>query len=100
VASAGSKRLVAGPRGGGRDTAKIRAHVTEGHHVYLRAVGGSPVELATVRDAFEEALRARAAGLLPERGPRGGARWSARYALRRAAWHILDHAWEIEDRLP
>ena len=24
--------------------------------------------------------------------------WSPRYAVRRAAWHVLDHAWEIEDR--
>ena len=26
--------------------------------------------------------------------------WSPRYAVRRAAWHVLDHAWEIEDRTP
>jgi hypothetical protein len=25
-------------------------------------------------------------------------RWPARYAVRRAAWHVLDHAWELEDR--
>jgi len=25
--------------------------------------------------------------------------WPARYYVRRAAWHVLDHAWEIEDRL-
>jgi hypothetical protein len=38
-------------------------------------------------------------GELAERGPRGGIRWPARYYVRRAAWHVLDHAWEIEDRL-
>lgn len=27
-----------------------------------------------------------------------GGRWPARYAVRRFAWHVLDHAWEIEDR--
>ena len=26
--------------------------------------------------------------------------WPPRYAARRIAWHVLDHAWEIEDRLP
>ena len=31
---------------------------------------------------------------LTERG------WPPRYAARRIAWHALDHAWEIEDRLP
>ncbi|CAN5828742.1 hypothetical protein BH20CHL8_BH20CHL8_11020 [soil metagenome] len=24
--------------------------------------------------------------------------WTPRYFVRRAAWHVLDHAWEIEDR--
>jgi hypothetical protein len=24
--------------------------------------------------------------------------WPYRYAARRFAWHVLDHAWEIEDR--
>lgn len=23
--------------------------------------------------------------------------WPVRYAVRRMAWHILDHAWEMED---
>ena len=24
--------------------------------------------------------------------------WSRRYFLRRTAWHVLDHAWELEDK--
>ena len=24
--------------------------------------------------------------------------WSPAYAIRRIAWHVLDHAWEIEDK--
>lgn len=24
--------------------------------------------------------------------------WPPRYAARRIAWHVLDHAWQIEDR--
>jgi hypothetical protein len=24
--------------------------------------------------------------------------WPPRYAARRIAWHVLDHAWEVEDR--
>ncbi|HEV2372237.1 MAG TPA: hypothetical protein VGS19_08715 [Streptosporangiaceae bacterium] len=24
--------------------------------------------------------------------------WPARYTLRRLTWHVLDHAWEIEDK--
>ena len=38
-------------------------------------------------------------GEIAEYGPRGGKRWSPRYFVRREAWHVLDHIWEIEDRL-
>lgn len=24
--------------------------------------------------------------------------WTRRYAIRRCAWHVLDHAWEIQDK--
>ena len=51
-----------------------------------------------VREAAVQALERAAAGELPERGPRGGKLWSAHYFVRRAAWHVLDHAWEVEDR--
>ena len=32
--------------------------------------------------------------------PDRGERWPMPYAARRIAWHALDHAWEIEDRIP
>lgn len=102
--AAGRKTLKTGPRGGGRDVAKMRAHVLEADGAYLAALGvpgrevpGTP---AGMRAAFVDALGRRAHGELPNVGPRGGRRWSARYAIRRSAWHALDHAWEIEDRLP
>ena len=108
VASAGSRRLQPGPRGGGRDVAKMVAHVLDADAAYLAQLGGrlrlgelDPVEKARlVREAFVEALRARARGELPEVGPKGGLRWPPPYAIRRSAWHSLDHAWEIENRLP
>jgi hypothetical protein len=95
-----------GPRGGGRDLAKMISHVCEAEHAYLRMLGGSheiagndPVDqLAGLHDAFLKALSLRAHGQIPDQGPRGGARWPTRYAVRRAAWHTLDHLWEIEDR--
>jgi hypothetical protein len=43
-------------------------------------------------------LSAVACGEPVRTGPRGGVRWTARYYVRRSAWHVLDHAWEIEDR--
>ncbi len=44
-------------------------------------------------------LGAGARGEIPERGSRGGTLWTPRYFVRRVAWHTLDHAWELEDRI-
>jgi hypothetical protein len=97
--------LAKGPRGGGRDLAKIVAHVEDADRAYLVQLGARPPKTATgpapiadVRAAALAALRARALGL-PVTDPTGVAKpWPPRYYVRRAAWHWLDHAWEIEDR--
>ncbi|HEY7598466.1 MAG TPA: hypothetical protein VH741_00965 [Candidatus Limnocylindrales bacterium] len=100
--AAGKTLAPAGPRGGGRPPAKISAHVAESEQAYIGAIGirfrgaATPDEL---RAAFVAALRERNAGHLPDVGPRGGRRWTVREAVRRSCWHLLDHAWEIEDRL-
>jgi len=107
VQNAAGKTLTKGPRGGGRDLEAIVAHVYEAENAYLRRLGRklSPdadfsltERLAQQRQAILEVLAAAARGELPEQGPRGGKIWPARYFVRRSAWHILDHAWEIEDR--
>jgi hypothetical protein len=103
---AGSRTLSKGPRGGGRDTPDILRHVFDAESAYLRQLGwkfgaddSTPdAETESTQDAILEGLAASANGDIPPRGPRGGMRWSARYFVRRDAWHILDHAWEIEDR--
>jgi hypothetical protein len=100
------KELQKGPRGGGRDLDKLIAHVLDVEAAYLRQLGwklgqgGEKREerVAELRKAALEALAAAARGEIPARGPRGGERWTARYFVRRAAWHLLDHAWELEDR--
>jgi hypothetical protein len=46
-----------------------------------------------------QALDAAARCETQERGPRGGVIWSPRYGVRRVAWHVLNHLWEIDDRL-
>ena len=98
--------LAKGPRGGGREVDAIVEHVVGAEASYLRMIGGRAdveegkaaaareQERSAVVDALERALTDG----IPERGPKGGARWSAPYFVRRAAWHVLDHAWEIEDR--
>jgi hypothetical protein len=99
------RRLATGPRGGGRSLDKIVGHVAEADLAYLGALGWKPGEggerddLDRVRRAIVDGLTASARGEIPARGPRGGVRWTARYFVRRSAWHVLDHAWEIVDRL-
>jgi hypothetical protein len=95
------KTLAKGPRGGGRSIAKIVEHQAEAERAYLSKLGGTAPKGAgtgEVRAAFLDALEARHRGDLPDTGPRGGARFTAPEAIRRSAWHALDHAWEIEDR--
>ena len=106
VAAARGKRLATGPRGGGRPLDAIVAHVIDADGAYLRGVGWKPTaaaepteRLVATRDAILAALRASAAGEIPERGPRGGTRWTARYFVRRVAWHVMAHVWEIERRV-
>ena len=101
---AAGKELRKGPRGGGRDVDGIVAHVVGAERAYLSSLGwkipkDEPGALGLVHQAALDALAQAAAGALPERGPRGGALWPARYYARRSAWHILDHAWEIEDKV-
>ncbi|MEA2677881.1 MAG: hypothetical protein QOJ81_2022 [Chloroflexota bacterium] len=91
-----------GPRGGGRSVEKMTDHVREADGGYVSAVGGKSKPGAAwseIQRDFIAAVRLRNAGELPDFGPRGGERWPATFAIRRSAWHALDHAWEIEDRL-
>jgi hypothetical protein len=108
VQKAADKELRKGPRGGGRDLDKIINHVLDGDRGYLsrlawqhkRGDGGDLIEeLGRTRQAILAALQVGVNGELPERGPRGGIIWPARFFVRRVAWHVLDHAWEIEDRI-
>jgi hypothetical protein len=100
------KELRKGPRGGGRDLDKIIQHVVGADQAYLRSLGwkaekGMHMEgdLLRTREAILHTLDKAVKEGLPAQGPRGGKIWPARYFVRRVAWHLLDHAWEIEDRV-
>ena len=98
--------LTKGPRGGGRDLDKIVGHVSEAEAAYVLQVGsrppkgdhGSPELMAAIRTAGVAALAERAHGEEPENASNVKHRWLPRYFVRRSAWHVLDHLWEIEDR--
>ena len=79
-------KLRKGPRGGGRDRDRIVDHVADAEAAYARSMGIR--QKPATRDDILAGLRR----------PIEGSRWPPRYAARRIAWHVLDHAWEIEDK--
>lgn len=108
ASAAAGRELQKGPRGGGRDLAQITEHLVEAERAYLGRLAWkfkrdktNPLEeqLFRSRQAVAEALESAVIAGLPESGPRGGVIWPVRYFVRRSAWHTLDHAWEIEDRI-
>jgi hypothetical protein len=90
-----------GPRGGGRDRDKMVDHVLGAEAAYARKLGikhrqpaiDDDAAIAALRDDIAAVLRAPSDGSPPV--PKG---WPPRYAARRVAWHVLDHAWEMQDR--
>jgi hypothetical protein len=96
------KALRTGTRGGGRDLDRLTRHVEEAEAAYLSKLGGKlahGMDTPQARQLILETMAASAHGEIPATGPRGGQRWTARTFVRRAAWHLLDHAWELEDRI-
>ncbi len=90
VANAPS-RLRKGPRGGGRDRDAIVDHVREAERAYCSRVGfrvAPRTPWDEQRDVVVTTLRAGSSN----------PKWPVAYAIRRCAWHIVDHAWEIEDK--
>ena len=101
VAAAAPATLRKGPRGGGRDRDQVIDHVLGAEVSYARKLGVKRRQPARDDAPAIAALRAAIVAMLraPSDGtplvPKG---WPPRYAARRIAWHVLDHAWEIEDR--
>lgn len=96
-----------GPRGGGRERDRIVQHVNAAEMgEFARKVGvtvpedrieatvADPAALAAYREEFVAAVRDH-----HERGAQARS-WQLPFLVRRCTWHMLDHAWEIEDRAP
>ncbi len=101
VADRVSPELRKGPRGGGRERDEIVNHANGAEIFEFAPKVGVRVPLETRRDrvalhayreAFLSGIRHTAA-----RGATAG-RWPLAFLIRRCAWHMLDHAWEMEDR--
>jgi hypothetical protein len=103
VAGRVSPELAKGPRGGGRNRDEIVRHALGWERADLvKRVGvvtdpvvpDTPEGLRAHRDDFVAALRAyNAEGRVP-----GGRNWTVALLLRHTAFHLLDHAWEMEDK--
>jgi hypothetical protein len=106
VEMATGRALRAGPRGGGRTLDGVVQHVLGAEMGYLSQLGGKVSQSESpspspgpIRQAILKTLGASARGEIAAYGPRGGKRWPPQYFVRWEAWHVLDHIWEIEDRL-
>lgn len=100
VRSRVSAELQRGPRGGGRDRDQIVRHTLVAELEYVKKLGVRTPEdelftaegLSGHRDAVCEALRDfHSEGKMART-------WPLRYLIRHTAYHVLDHAWEMEDK--
>jgi hypothetical protein len=84
---------VKGPRGGGRDRDQMVDHVREAEREYASRTG---LRIAP-RTPWQSQRTLLAEHLLTDyHDPK----WPPEFAMRVIAWHVVDHAWEIEDRTP
>jgi hypothetical protein len=103
VAARVSPEMEKGPRGGGRDRDEIIRHALGWERADLvKRVGvvvdpvipPTPEGLRSHRDEYVAALRTyNAEGRMAR-----GRNWTIALLLRHSAYHVLDHAWEMEDK--
>jgi len=102
VAGRVSSEMRKGPRGGGRDRDRIIRHTirTESEEfakqVGLRIPQGgalTPDGLVAHREAYIAAMRTYNGG----EGKRMRS-WTLPFLIRHSAFHVMDHAWEMEDK--
>ena len=86
-----------GPRGGGRDRDTMVDHVLGAEVAYARKIGVRHRQPAGDDAAAVDALRRDIARAVVDPALADQA-WPVSYLVRRMAWHVLDHAWEIQDK--
>lgn len=103
VAARVSADLRKGPRGGGRDREKIISHTFGTERTDIAAGIGietPPGVMLTVDGLADHRERYLAAirGINNGDIPRVKKTWNLPYLIRHTAFHMLDHAWEMEDK--
>ncbi len=98
-----SGELLPGPRSAGRTHDQIVRHViaNEPHQFSRKVEVRTPIDVVVTpaglrahREAYLTAIRAYNAEAKPART------WPIQFLIRRTAHHVMDHAWELEDRSP
>jgi hypothetical protein len=98
-----SPELRKGPRGGGRDRDRIIRHVIRNESEdFARKVGlkvpeygaMAPGALGPYRQDYLEAMRAFQRGEVKS----AMRSWTLAFLIRHSAFHVMDHAWEMEDK--
>ena len=90
-------KLKKGPRGGGRDREEMFEHVLAAEVEYAKKIGLHEKQPKSDDASAVKGFRISLAASL--RDSYRDEKWPVPYAARRIAWHTLDHAWEMEDRI-
>jgi hypothetical protein len=102
VAARVSPELQRGPRGGGRSRDEIVNHVFGNERVqFAKKVGVlTPPGVMLTPDGLQAHREQFLAGIRDYNAAdrKVGRTWTLQYLVRHAAYHVLDHAWELEDR--
>jgi hypothetical protein len=102
VAARVSPELRKGPRGGGRDRNQIIRHTIRNEsEEFAKRLGLripeegalTPEGLRSHRENYVAAMRAYHAGELKRMR-----NWTLPFLIRHSAYHVMDHAWEMEDK--
>jgi hypothetical protein len=101
AASRASAEMRKGPRGGGRDRDQIFRHTlfSEADQFSKKVGVVTPLEVLLTPDGLR-AHREAYCGAIREWNARGASprTWTLQFLLRRSAYHMLDHAWEMQDK--
>lgn len=98
TAASSAEELVKGPRGGGRSRTKMLQHTLDAERAYAPKIGARTKPTDCANTAAVSANRAAIVSALRSSG--GDAKWPVRYWFHRSVWHVLDHAWEMQDKQP
>lgn len=101
-----SPELQKGPRGGGRDRDHIVRHLLATEIDWVKRLDIRPdlheIVPQDARRLFHaqivEAIRDLYSQGIDESRAKGGPAWTHRFLIRHLAYHVLDHAWEMEDK--